>query len=175
MDTQGYPVQASEPAQKGGSVGSASPLYLLAILLLLAGCMAPKTPVGVVYPRTTPTATSPAVAPTPLTSDFPRLREASRSRRTTGRSRGTGSHLSSTAYCETGLMANGHRTYQGAVAGNRWPLGTRLEVSNSPYGPGTFTVADRIGHGSDLDFAMPGDCDGARTWGRRDVTVRVAS
>lgn len=81
--------------------------------------------------------------------------------------------VSSTAYCLTGTMANGQAVYRGAVAGNRWPLGTRLQVSDSPYGPGIFTVADRIGHGSELDFAMPGDCPGARSWGRRTVTVEA--
>lgn len=72
-------------------------------------------------------------------------------------------------------MANGHRTHRGAVAANAWPLGTVLHVSDSPYGPGLFTVEDRIGHGSQLDFAMPGDCTGAREWGRRTVQVEVAS
>jgi 3D (Asp-Asp-Asp) domain-containing protein len=77
-------------------------------------------------------------------------------------------------------MANGQRTYVGAVAGVRkgrrgpyFPLGTRVRVSDSPWGPGVFTVADRIGHGSELDFAVPGNCRGARRWGRRAVTVTV--
>lgn len=84
------------------------------------------------------------------------------------------STVTSTAYCLTGTMASGRRTYRGAVAANAWPLGTRLWVSASPYGPGVFTVEDRIGHGSQLDFAMPGDCAGARQWGRRAVQVRRA-
>ena len=148
----------------------------LAPLLLLAACAAPHTPVTraaeedarvmgsptapssrVGVPRVTPSAASRSRRP------FPRL---------TGH--GTGSHtLASTAYCVTGLMANGHRTHQGAVAANRWPLGTRLHVSDSPYGPGVFTVEDRYGWGTSLDFAMPGDCQGAREWGRRDVQVEV--
>src|SRR5205807_7134586 len=85
-----------------------------------------------------------------------------------------GHALSSTAYCETGNMASGRRAYRGAVAANRWPLGTRLRVSDSPYGPGTFVVEDRIGWGSELDFAMPGDCGGANRWGRRRVTAVAA-
>lgn len=87
------------------------------------------------------------------------------------RSSTAGRAVVSTAYCETGRMANGENTYIGAVAGNLWPLGTVLEVSDSPYGPGLFTVADRIGSGSELDFATPGDCSTAIQWGRRPVTV----
>lgn len=91
---------------------------------------------------------------------------------------GAGTRVSSTAYCATGTMANGHRTHVGAVAGVRFghggpyfPMGARVRVSDSPWGPGVFTVEDRIGHGSQLDFAMPGDCRGARRWGRHPVTV----
>lgn len=84
----------------------------------------------------------------------------------------------STAYCLTGNMANGEPARQGAVAmGTRadpWPpLGTVVEVSDSPWGPGRFVVEDRIGHSSQLDFAMPGDCGGAVAWGRRPVTATV--
>lgn len=64
------------------------------------------------------------------------------------------------------------RAHRGAVAANRWPLGTRLRVAPSPVG-GIVTVEDRIGYGSELDFAMPGDCAAARAWGRRAVTVEV--
>lgn len=77
--------------------------------------------------------------------------------------------MSSTAYCLTGAMASGRRTYRGAVASNDYPLGTRLRVSDGPYGAGVVTVEDRIGHGTELDFAMPGDCAGARAYGRRAV------
>lgn len=77
--------------------------------------------------------------------------------------------MSSTAYCLTGRMASGKRVYRGAVASNDYPLGTRLRVSDSPWGAGVFTVEDRIGHGTQLDFSMPGDCAGARRWGRRTV------
>lgn len=85
---------------------------------------------------------------------------------------GRGVVVESTAYCLTGTMANGQRAHRGAVAANRWPLGTRLRVTPSPVGE-LVTVEDRIGHGSELDFAMPGDCAAARQWGRRAVTVEV--
>lgn len=84
-----------------------------------------------------------------------------------------GQRVESTAYCLTSNMADGEPARRGAVAGNLWPLGTVLEVSDSPWGPGRFTVEDRIGSGSQLDFAMPGDCAGALDWGRRPVSVAV--
>lgn len=87
------------------------------------------------------------------------------------RSDGSGG-ISSTAYCLTGRMANGETARVGAVAANRWPLGTRLRVTPSPVGE-IVVVADRIGSGSELDFALPGDCGAARAWGRRTVTVEV--
>lgn len=161
----------------------------LALLALVAGCASPTAPVGVGVGET---ASTRSAAPAPTGTASGALRKAprvvSRSRATSpahdpapraSQSRGsaaatvTGTLLNSTAYCETGLMANGHRTFRGAVAANRYPLGTRLRVSDSPYGPGVFVVADRIGHGSSLDYAMPGDCAGARRWGRRDVRVEV--
>ena len=112
-------------------------------------------------------------APAALETPHPVVPKASRSRAPfTGLTARTGGGtLSSTAYCETGLMANGQRAYRGAVAANHVPLGTRLHVSDSPYGPGWFTVADRYGHGTQLDFAMPGDCTGARAWGRRAIKI----
>jgi 3D (Asp-Asp-Asp) domain-containing protein len=81
--------------------------------------------------------------------------------------------VESTAYCLTGFMADGHRTRRGAVAANRWPLGTRLEVDSSPGVGSVVTVEDRIGYGSELDFALPGDCQAATSWGRRRVKVEV--
>jgi 3D (Asp-Asp-Asp) domain-containing protein len=120
--------------------------------------------------------TTAGTSPVPVPASTPvreRVPVASRSRATAAPRAVTGTRLTSTAYCETGLMANGHRTHVGAVAANRWPLGTTLRVSDSPYGPGIFTVEDRYGWGTSLDFAVPGDCGTARTWGRRTVRVEV--
>lgn len=145
----------------------------LALVALVAGCAAPTAPT--VAPTgeggvTVGTVSAPSPVKTPRAMPS---KAASRARSLAAPRTRPGSLTNSTAYCETGLMANGHHTYRGAVAGNRWPLGTRLHVSESPYGPGVFTVADRIGHSSSLDFAMPGDCGGARRWGRHDVRVQV--
>lgn len=92
----------------------------------------------------------------------------------------------STAYCLVGrggwvytaqanARAAGHR---GMVAVPRpgraghLPMGSVVSVSAGPYGAGTYVVGDRIGWGSQLDYAMPGDCRGARAWGRRQVAVQ---
>ena len=77
--------------------------------------------------------------------------------------------VSSTAYCLEGTMANGQRVYRGAVAMNGVPLGSKWQVIETGA---VYTVADRIGHGSGFDIAMPGDCAAARAYGRRTITVR---
>lgn len=94
----------------------------------------------------------------------------------------------STGYCETGRMANGETTSQGMARARREghlgvvavpkpgrkgsvPLGTWLRVDQGPWGAGVYEATDRIGSGSELDFAMPGKCKGAREWGRRTVQV----
>lgn len=91
----------------------------------------------------------------------------------------------STAYCLVGrggwvyaaqatARADGHL---GVVAVPRpgrvghLPMGSVVSVSAGPYGAGTYVVGDRIGWGSQLDFAMPGDCRGALRWGRQQVAV----
>lgn len=80
--------------------------------------------------------------------------------------------VSSTAYCLTGRMANGQRVYDGAVAMNGEPFGARFEILDGPRAGSVLTVADRIGHGSQFDVAMPGDCAGARRYGRRSIHIR---
>lgn len=80
--------------------------------------------------------------------------------------------VTSTAYCLTGTMANGQRVFAGAVAMNGQPFGSRWRVVDTGA---EYVVADRIGHGSQFDIAMPGDCAAAIRYGRRTVTIeRVA-
>lgn len=82
----------------------------------------------------------------------------------------------STSYCETGRMYNGERTYFGAVAMAE-PIGSRWRALSGPFAGTIFTVADRYavnarGIGStQFDIAMPGDCEGAKRYGRRIITV----
>jgi 3D (Asp-Asp-Asp) domain-containing protein len=85
---------------------------------------------------------------------------------------GTGSRLSTTAYCWTGnRTASGLWPQIGMAAGNRWPLGTRLNVEHV----GTVVIRDRIGAGSDLDIYLGRDgCEQrARQFGRRHLRVEV--
>lgn len=73
-------------------------------------------------------------------------------------------------------MKNGEKARRRAVAvpkGSPW-YGHTVIVSAGPYGPGEYFAGDQIGHSSQLDFAMPGDCAGATAWGRREIQVRAA-
>jgi hypothetical protein len=80
--------------------------------------------------------------------------------------------VSSTAYCLTGTMASGRRTYWGAAAMNGTPLGSTYQVLDGPRAGETFVIEDRIGYGSTFDIAYPGDCRGAYNYGRRTISIR---
>lgn len=72
-------------------------------------------------------------------------------------------------------MASGKKVYQGAVAMNGVPFGSHWKVHDGPMAGATLIVEDRIGHSSQFDVAMPGNCQGARNYGRRTIRVeRVA-
>jgi 3D (Asp-Asp-Asp) domain-containing protein len=77
----------------------------------------------------------------------------------------------STAYCLSGTMADGTGVRWGSVASNQYPLGTVLEVAPAPAGRRRWTVRDRIGWGTQLDF-WNGSCTSARGWGRHTVRIR---
>lgn len=77
----------------------------------------------------------------------------------------------STAYCLGGTMADGSSVRAGSIAHNGYPLGTRVTVSPPFYGRRRFTVRDRIGWGTDLDFWTP-SCGAAIAYGRRVIRVR---
>ena len=81
----------------------------------------------------------------------------------------------STAYtpCSSGtVMADGTRVRWGSVASNWHPLGTRIRLTRRVNGRRVFTVRDRIGSGSQLDFFMP-SCQAGIRYGRRVVRYRV--
>ncbi len=78
--------------------------------------------------------------------------------------------VSSTAYALRGQMANGENVHQGAVAMNCVPFGTRYSVLDGPRAGQTYTVKDRIGHGSDFDIWMSSRA-AAIDYGRRTVTI----
>jgi len=80
----------------------------------------------------------------------------------------------STAYSETGLMANGQHTHYPAVAMNIWPLGTKITLKHKgPHGRRRFIVEDRIGWGSQLDFWVSSCSYANDVWGRRQVAYRL--
>lgn len=130
-------------------------------------------PLSILPPSTTSmiTTTTTTSAPTTTTRPSPPVRAAS-----AGPAVAAGS-LRSTAYCLTGGMASGRPTYVGAVAANRYALGTRLRAWPNPWGDPAmiFTVEDRHKPGAtELDFAMPRECERALAWGnRRFVTVEI--
>lgn len=79
----------------------------------------------------------------------------------------------STSYCETGQMANGERTYFGAVA-MAGRIGSRWRALTGPFAGVVFTVADRYGHGTQFDIALPGQCARARIYGLRRIVIEPA-
>jgi hypothetical protein len=84
-------------------------------------------------------------------------------------------HVDSTAYCENGLMANGHHTHPGAAAANNLRLGTRIRLVGKVTGPNgrrRYTISDRIGSQSSLDLWVS-DCNAARAFGRRTTTFKL--
>ena len=80
--------------------------------------------------------------------------------------------VSSTSYCQSGIMADGQMTHMGAAAGNMWPLGTRLEILSGSHQGTSVTIEDRIGWGSQLDF-FTWSCRAAIDYGREQIEVEV--
>lgn len=79
----------------------------------------------------------------------------------------------STAYCVNGTTASGAPTGPRTAASNRHSLGTKIRLTRpGPGGIQIWTIRDRIGSGSELDF-WAGNCSSARKWGRRKVYYRV--
>ena len=73
-----------------------------------------------------------------------------------------------TCYTWTGnTMANGMYPEEGYVANNQYPFGTVVEILG-----GTYTVGDRIGHGSDWDIYMD-SYDECKQFGRRYDNVKI--
>lgn len=76
------------------------------------------------------------------------------------------------------VMASGNAPYEGALACPAWiPLGTAIELSDSPSGPMTGICEDRGGMvvGNKVDYCLiSGDVAArARAWGRRAVASTI--
>jgi 3D (Asp-Asp-Asp) domain-containing protein len=109
-----------------------------------------------------------ATSSTPTRVAPRQVSKASRSRVTPTRA-AAGSLLDVTCYLATGnRTASGVWPAPGMAAGNRWALGTRLHVQ----GLGTYTVTDRIGHGSDVDLFFT-DRAACLSFGRQHLLVTV--
>ena len=85
--------------------------------------------------------------------------------------------MSATAYCQQGETKSGAQTTSGIVAADPrvLPMGTTIRVTGLMSGrPQTFTVADTGAgvKGNEIDIFIR-DCARAKTFGRRQVQVRV--
>ena len=85
--------------------------------------------------------------------------------------------MSATAYCLRGETSSGTTTRSGTVAADPrvLPMGTTIRVTGLMSGrPQTFTVADTgpAVKGNEIDIFIR-DCARAKTFGRRQVQVRV--
>ena len=80
--------------------------------------------------------------------------------------------LSTTSYCQGGVMADGGTTHFGEVAMNTEPFGTKIEMLGGMFAGDIFTVEDRIGWGSQLDV-FQSSCAAAWDYGREIVPVEV--
>jgi hypothetical protein len=164
----------------------------MTLVLIVASALGSLTSCGSGRPRvveklapTHPPVAAPAPTPEPKPTMQPTPSPAPRSKPKVVASApaGAGSvrSVSSTAYCETGGMYSGKRTYSGAVAvtgaalASDMPLGSRWAVLSGPASGRVLTVEDKIGHGSEFDIAMPGDCAGARVYGRRQIRIAKAA
>jgi hypothetical protein len=85
----------------------------------------------------------------------------------------TSQTISSTAYCETGRMANGEPAHDGAVSSKTLPRGSAWRVLSGPY-EGRVLVVKDTGSKAYFDIAMPGDCAGAVQYGRRTIEIAEA-
>lgn len=84
--------------------------------------------------------------------------------------------MSATAYCESGKTRSGERARRGIVAADPrvLPIGSRIRILEPKRYAGVYRVID-VGRGikgRELDIFMP-SCKHARTFGRRQVSVRV--
>jgi hypothetical protein len=89
------------------------------------------------------------------------------------RPQGDDSTISSTAYCETGRMANGQLAHEGAVSSHVLPRGSRWRVLTGPYA-GAVLIVEDTGPLATFDIAMPGRCDDAVAYGRRVIEIEAA-
>ena len=81
--------------------------------------------------------------------------------------------VSSTCYSQGTITASRQHVYLGEVAQNTLPFGTRIILDHAVFGRRVFTVEDRIGSASQLDFYNPSEAVCVQ-YGRRTIGFRVA-
>ena len=81
--------------------------------------------------------------------------------------------MSSTCYSQGTITASGEHVYLGEVAQNTLPFGTRIVLDHAVFGRRDFTIEDRIGSGSQLDFYNPSEAV-CFQYGRQRIGFRVA-
>jgi hypothetical protein len=120
----------------------------------------------VMVTTTLPPATTIALPP-PTTTSSTSMPRAHETAPTAGRS------ISSTAYCESGRMANGEIAHDGAVSSKVLARGTSWRVLSGPFAGRVFIVKD-TGSLAFFDIAMPGRCEEAVRYGRRNIQIEAA-
>jgi 3D (Asp-Asp-Asp) domain-containing protein len=130
-------------------------------------------PASVVAPAIASAPVAAAVTAPPTTPTTSQASERAAPAPSRGAPSGAGPRtVTSTAYCLDGTTASGSPVRTGIAAMNGVPLGTSVQVLDGPLAGTTLVVADRIGHGSELDVWFA-DCEAARSYGRRAVRVAL--
>lgn len=90
--------------------------------------------------------------------------------RSGGERGGATRQVESTGYCLRGTTASGVQVGHGQAAMNGVTLGTEWLIHDGPQAGRVLEVTDRIGHSTEFDIWFA-DCDDARVYGRRTITV----
>jgi hypothetical protein len=128
-----------------------------------------KVDAAIIPPLVLEQTTTTAAAPTATVETLPRSHETG----PTAPARDAVTTVSSTAYCETGRMANGEVAHDGAVSSKTLRRGSRWQVLTGPFTGRVLTVKD-TGPLAFFDIAMPGRCADAVAYGRRAIQISPA-
>lgn len=139
-------------------------LLAVAVLLLVYGMwhepaaeQVKVKPAAVVWPQ--PTSTSSTTWSTTVVVPVARTAPSKQGRA-----------INSSAYCETGRMANGQFAHDGAVSSKILPRGSRWLVLDGRFAGRVFTVED-TGSLAIFDVALPGRCTAARAYGAPTIHI----
>lgn len=146
---------------------------VLALLLFIAvSHEAVDEPERVVTTSTTTTSTEPPPTTTSTTATTAPPTTVARVARTAPTAPSKRLTLSSTMYCEHGVMASGKYTHDGAVSSKVLPRGSRWRVLSGALAGRVFTVED-TGSLAIFDMWVP-SCATAIQYGRRPISIEAA-